>query len=180
LDLEQRRTLLRWSSGAITKRAKSYFGDEEYSNRKVLVEEWLDKLPASGDITIGKKLFETHCALCHQVGSLGKNVGPNLTGVSHRSVEDLLSHILDPNMAINPNYVTCVVETNDGTVFTGLLAEDDAKGISLKLAQGLEQRVPRQSIKRKEVVATSLMPEGMEAAITPQQMRDLIAFLQES
>ncbi len=93
LDLEQRRTLLRWSSGAIAKRAKSYFGDEEYSNRKALVEEWLGKLPASGDITIGKKLFETHCALCHQAGSLGKNVGPNLTGVSHRSVEDLLSHI---------------------------------------------------------------------------------------
>ncbi len=180
LDLEQRRTLLRWSSSAIAKRAKAYFGDEEYSNRKALVEEWLERLPDSGNATGGKDLFETRCAMCHQVGSLGKDVGPNLTGVSHRSVEDLLSHILDPNMAINPNYVTCVVETHDGTIFTGLLAADNATGVSLKLPQGLEEIVPRQKIKRREVTATSLMPEGLEAGITPQQMRDLIAFLQES
>ena len=43
-------------------------------------------------------------------------VGPDLNGLSHRSVEDLLSHIIDPNMAINPNYVSCVVETIDNTV----------------------------------------------------------------
>lgn len=180
LDLEQRRTLLRWSSSAIAERARAYFGDEEYSNRKALVEEWLDKLPVTGNATLGKKQFETYCAMCHQVGRLGMAVGPNLTGVSHRSVEDLLSHILDPNMAINPNYVTCVVKTHDGTIFTGLLAEDNAKGVSLKLPQGFEKRVPRQSIKSKEVLATSLMPEGLESGLTHQQMRDLIAFLQES
>mgnify|MGYP000973505624 CR=1 FL=1 len=83
-------------------------------------------------------------------------------------------------MPITPNSVTCVVKTHDGTIFTGLLAEDNAKGVSLKLPQGFEKRVPRQSIKSKEVLATSLMPEGLESGLTHQQMRDLIAFLQES
>ena len=45
LDLEQRRTLLRWSSDDIAKRAKAYFGDHEYSNRKSVVSDWLKKLP---------------------------------------------------------------------------------------------------------------------------------------
>ena len=49
LDLEQRRILLRESSPDIQSRAAKFIGDEEYSNRKTVLDEWLAKLPASGD-----------------------------------------------------------------------------------------------------------------------------------
>ncbi|NIP93983.1 MAG: c-type cytochrome, partial [Akkermansiaceae bacterium] len=180
LDLEQRRTLLRWSSPEIARRSQPYFGDHEYSNRKALVEEWLRKLPARGDPEIGRAAFQRSCAVCHRVGKDGHAVGPDLTGVSHRSVEDLLSHILDPNMAINPNYVTCMVETHDGTILTGLLSSESENELTLTLQQGTRQRIARKAIKRKEVLPVSLMPEGMEEAFTPAEMRSLIEFLQNS
>ena len=50
----------------------------------------------------------------------GHDVGPNLTGQSHRSVEDLISNILDPNMAMNPAFATVSVELKDGDAITFL------------------------------------------------------------
>ena len=83
-------------------------------------------------------------------------------------------------MAINPNYVTCIIESHEGTVYTGLLSEETGNHITLTLQLGIEQRVPRASIKRREVLPISLMPEGLDQSITPKEMRSLIAFLQGS
>ena len=87
LDLEQRRTLLRWSTPFITLRAKKLFSDEEYLNRKDTVREWLEKLPSEGDAAKGKVTFTALCSVCHQAGGTGSPVGPDLTSVAHRSVE---------------------------------------------------------------------------------------------
>ena len=179
LDLEQRRTLLRWSTPEIAERAKAFWGDEEYSNRKAIVEEWLSQLPEQGNVATGKQLFVKHCATCHQAGDVGNRVGPELTSQSHRSVEDLLSHILDPNMAINPNYVTCVAQTVDGRVVQGLLAAEDKAGVTLIQADGKRQTIAREQIETLETLKTSLMPEGIEKELNPVQMRSLIAFLQQ-
>ena len=91
----------------------------------------MKKLPKSGNPETGKLVFQRACALCHRIGIDGHKVGPDLNGLSHRSVEDLLSHIIDPNMAINPNYVSCVVETIDNTVQSGLLSEENEQLIAL-------------------------------------------------
>ena len=56
---------------AFQARAAKLFGDEEYSNRKSLVEEWLKKLPAAGNAQQGRAVFEKNCALCHAVGGQG-------------------------------------------------------------------------------------------------------------
>ena len=179
LDLEQRRTLLRWSTPKIAKRAAEFWGDEEYSNRKQIVSQWLDLLPPDGDSRHGKEMFVKHCANCHRVHELGSRVGPELTAQSHRSVEDLLSHILDPNMAINPNYVTCVVETVDGQVMQGLLADEDINGITLVQAENRRTTIPRQQIEQLQMLKTSLMPEGLEKQLSPADLRSLISFLQQ-
>ena len=179
LDLEQRRTLLRWSTPEIAKRAAKFWGDEEYSNRKEIVSQWLDLLPPDGDSRHGQKMFVKHCANCHRVKQLGHHVGPELTAQSHRSVEDLLSHILDPNMAINPNYVTCVVETIDGEVLQGLLANEDVNGVTLVQAENRRTTIPRQQIDQMQTLKTSLMPEGLEKQLSPSDLRSLISFLQQ-
>ena len=94
-------------------------------------------------------------------------------------MEDLLSHILDPNMAINPNYVTCVAQTVDGRVVQGLLAAEDKAGVTLIQADGKRQTIAREQIETLETLKTSLMPEGIEKELNPVQMRSLIAFLQQ-
>ncbi|MBI2949239.1 MAG: c-type cytochrome, partial [Verrucomicrobia bacterium] len=178
LDLEQRRLLLRQSLPEIQARAAKFFGDEEYSNRKALVEEWLKKLPESGHTQPGRAVFEKACAQCHVSGGLGQAVGPDLSDMSHRSVEDLLSNILDPNMAINPGYASSNVELDNDEFLSGIVQSESAEAITLLQAQGVKLVIPRKRVRRLESSGLSLMPEGLEAGLTPAEMRDLIAFLQ--
>jgi putative heme-binding domain-containing protein len=104
-------------------------------------------------------------------------VGPELAGSAHRSVEDLLSNILDPNMAMNPAFVAYQAETVDDETITGLL--EAQRGDSVTLRQAGEQRVvlPRARIRSLRSTGLSLMPEGLEAGRSPQELRDLIAFI---
>jgi putative membrane-bound dehydrogenase-like protein len=178
LDLEQRRTLLRESSDDIKTRAAKFIGDEEYSNRKAVLDEWLAKLPAEGNAAAGRPVFEQLCAQCHRAADLGKNVGPDLTSISHRSVEDILYNIIDPSMAINPIYSNYQVETKSGDLVTGILTAETPDSVTLLQANELKTTLPRADIQKLRSTGTSLMPEGVEATLTSQQMRDLIAFLQ--
>lgn len=180
LDLEHRRQLLRKAAPDIRTRAAHFMSDEEYSNRKTAVDDWLGKLPPNGDGSRGRPLFERICAQCHRVGSLGSQVGPDLTGVRHRSVEDLLSNILDPNMALNPAYVAFTAERKDGENETGILVAENADSVTLIQAGERRVSLPRAQLARLKSDGKSLMPEGLEAGLTPADLRDLIAFLQEA
>ena len=179
LDLEQRRRLLRRSSATVMARAAKLFGDEEYSNRKAVVEDWLGKLPPEGDIVRGRAHFEKTCAQCHSLAGVGQAVGPDIGALAHRSVEDLLSNTLDPNMAINPSYVSYTVETEAGEIETGILQSESAETVVLLQAQGRKVTLTRKQIKHLESSGLSLMPEGLEAGLTPADLRDLIAFIQQ-
>lgn len=179
LDLEQRRRLLRGSSADIGRRAAKFMGDEEYSNRRQTVEDWIRRLPPIGDASRGREYFRQSCAPCHRCADLGQRVGPDLSGVAHRSVEDLVGNILDPNMAINPGFVAYNVETKDGETISGLLMEGNGDLITLVQAGGNRSVINRRDAVRVFSSGTSLMPEGLEAGRSPQDIRDLIAFIQE-
>ena len=141
--------------------------------------DWLSRLPRDGDAARGRAPFEKICAQCHFLDGLGYPVGPDLTALAHRSVEDLLSNILDPNMAIHPNYVSYTAETVGGDIETGILQSESAETVVLVQAQGRKVTLARSQIKRLESSGLSLMPEGLEAGLTPVEMRYLIAFIQQ-
>jgi len=167
-----------WNGSTEVKaRAAKFWSDEEYSNRKTTVTEWLAKLPATGDAQRGQEAFEKTCAQCHRLENVGYAVGPDLSDAGHRSVEDLVSNILDPNMAINPAYASYTAEWSPDEIATGILQSETPQAITLLQAQGIKAVIPRAKLKRMESTGLSLMPEGLEAGLTPQQMRDLIAFL---
>jgi putative membrane-bound dehydrogenase-like protein len=180
LDLEQRRRLLRGSSPDISRRAARFMSDEEYSNRRQTVEDWLRRLPPVGDASRGREYFRQSCASCHRCGDIGQRVGPDLSGVAHRSVEDLLGNILDPNMAINPGFIAYNVETKDGETVSGLMAQGSGEVITLIQAGGIRSVIHRRDAVRVASSGSSLMPEGLESGRTPQDLRDLIAFIQEA
>ncbi len=179
LDLEQRRLLREYSSEEVREKAASLFGDEEYSNRKILLDEWLGKLPAKGNLTRGRQIFTEQCAQCHQSGNLGVEVGPNLTDMSHRSVEDLAFNILDPNMAINPSFVAYEAETKGGELLSGIVKSETPESVTFLSAQGMRREVARSNLHYFRSGGLSLMPEGFEELMTPSELRDLISFLQQ-
>ena len=95
-------------------------------------------------------------------------------------MEDLLSNILDPNMAINPGFVAMEIETRDGETQQGLLASETPEALTLLQAGGQRRIISRREVVRMQSSGQSLMPEGLETGKTPEQLRDLIAFLQAS
>jgi putative heme-binding domain-containing protein len=178
LDLEQRREFIKHGDKALADRARKFFDDHEYSNRRASVAGLLAQLPEKGDPKAGFRLYMERCQMCHVRGPLGNAVGPELLGLNHRSTEDLLSHIVDPNMAIHPNYVACTVVTKSGERHTGLLRDESADSVSVLMPLGSLVIVPRDQVVAVTTLNRSLMPEGLDSGLLPEELKGLIEFLQ--
>jgi len=76
-----------------------------------------------------------------------------------------------------PNFIGYTVETKDGRAIYGLIAEESTASLTLKRPDGVAETVLRRDIAQLTGTGLSLMPDGLEAAIPPQGMADLIAFL---
>jgi putative heme-binding domain-containing protein len=122
-------------------------------------------------------VFETACAACHRLGELGQDVGPNLATIRHWNPEQVLINILDPNREVAPNFLGYTVETKDGRTLDGLIVEESVSSITLKRSDGVTETVLRRDVAQLAGSGLSLMPEGLENAVTIGQMADLIAFL---
>ena len=177
LDLEHRRQLIRYSGSSLGNRAKKLFGDEEYSNRISIVDDWLEKLPKNGNARRGEKHFSNLCANCHKSNGKGHALGPELEGLSHRSVEDLASNIIDPNMAINPKYAPYKIVTKSGETYVGILSNQSANSVSISMPLSISINVNRDNIAQLQSMRSSLMPSGLEKSLTPAGLRDLIEYI---
>ncbi len=91
----------------------------------------------------------------------------------------LLSDILDPNRNIEPDFVVLAASTRRGQTLSGLLAEETATTVKLRRAEGVEDTLLRSEIEQLRSTGQSLMPEGLEQTVGPQDMADLIAFLRK-
>jgi putative membrane-bound dehydrogenase-like protein len=134
----------------------------------------------NGDVTSGKKLFTQLCANCHQLFREGQTIGPELTGADRKNTEWLLTQIVDPSAFIRPEYVNHNVEMKDGRSLFGLVAEQSDRALTVLDAQNQRTVLNRAEMKEINASAISLMPEGLLESLTPQQVRDLFAYLQST
>ena len=125
----------------------------------------------------GREVFVKACATCHKAEGRGIDVGPNLATVTSRTPDDLLTHIVDPNREVAPNFVNYNVATEEGRVYSGIIAEESAGALVLLRAEGARDVIPREQIERVASTGVSLMPEGLEKGLTLQDLADLIAFV---
>ena len=61
-----------------------------------------------------------------------------------------------------------------------LLANDTAENVTVRQAYGHETVIPRANIKRMTSQGKSLMPEGLEEGMKPQELADLMAFIESA
>jgi putative heme-binding domain-containing protein len=104
--------------------------------------------------------------------------GHAAAGPGHRSVEDLLANILDPNMAMNPAYVTYAATLADGEEEAGVLAAETPQSVTLLQAGGCRGGGAAREAEGAAVQRPFADARGPRAGVTPQEMRDLIALLQ--
>ncbi len=139
-------------------------------------------LVGRGDVLKGRDVFfgpRATCSTCHTIRGEGGHVGPDLSRIgAARSGRDLLESILFPSASFARGYEPYIVATDDGNVLTGVIRKETGDSIVLATASRLEVTVPRRSIEAIEPSRLSLMPRGLEANLSEQDLADLVAFLQ--
>lgn len=135
----------------------------------------------TGDAQRGRAIFfseeRSQCYRCHVIGGEGKLVGPDLSKIGEKfGADGLLESILNPSAAISHEYVVWVVETNKD-VYTGYLRKDSPEGVELVDSNGNAVAIPTGEITDRYKSALSLMPSGLAAGMTAQELVDVVAFL---
>jgi putative membrane-bound dehydrogenase-like protein len=178
LDIRQR--LLNASQPSVKARAAALIRQNSSEGRAQVLARYQPAASLSGDPIHGSQLFERTCAVCHALRGRGQAVGPNLAEYQSKKVGDFLLAILDPNAAIEPKYVSYEVEMKDGRSLTGLIRNETASSFQLVQPGGLTETVLRTRVTSVNASKMSLMPEGLEEAMSLQEMADLIAYLRQS
>ena len=74
-------------------------------------------------------------------------------------------------------YEAYAVVTREGEAAAGVIARQTPAVLVLRDASGAEVQVRKDSIASMERQELSLMPEGLERALEPGDLRDLLAYL---
>ena len=164
-------------NAAIRDRAIKLLGTDTRQDRAQLIGTYQKSLSQTGDREAGHAVYKKLCATCHRAGDEGVEVGPNLATVTGRTPEDLVTHILDPNREVAPGAMVYNLETAEGTVLTGIIAEESPAALTLKRGEGVLEVVPRARVASVVSTGLSLMPEGLERDLSVQGMADLIAWI---
>ena len=147
-------------------------------SREEVLAKFKPAIAAKGDAAKGQAQYLARCIACHKAGSTGIQVGPDLITVKTKGRDALLTAILEPHKEVASQYIAYTVNTKDGQTFTGIITNDTATSMTLKMMGGLEKTLQRSEIKGSSSTGQSLMPEGLETGMSVQDMADLISFIE--
>ncbi|MCS6849700.1 MAG: c-type cytochrome [Gemmataceae bacterium] len=181
LNVNQVRRLLASKDAQLIEQVRKFWGtlrEERNPEREKVVaqmRELLKKVP--GDPVRGIAVWKNLCAQCHKLHGEGQDVGPDITHNGRSDFEQLLSNVFDPSLVIGAAYQATMVLTKKGQVITGLVVEDNAQRVVLKVQGGKLETVPQGDIEEISVSKLSMMPENLEQQLKPQEIADLFAYL---
>ncbi|MEK0438444.1 MAG: hypothetical protein RLZZ233_1415 [Verrucomicrobiota bacterium] len=134
----------------------------------------------TGNPYAGEALFMEKCASCHKLFFKGGKIGPELTAYQRDNLGTMLISIVHPNAEIREGFQYFSVTTHDGRSLSGFLVERDAQILVLRGLEGEDITVRQADVRLLTPLGRSLMPEGLLTGMTPQQLRDLFAYLRIS
>ncbi len=168
--------LLRHTDTAIRERAAQLFSAVA-ADREDVLKSYAGVSQLSGDPDHGIQLYRQHCATCHRLGGEGRPVGPDLGMIANKSVPALLEAILDPNRAVEARYVGYLAVTRSGREVSGIITSETPNNLTLRTTDAREETLLRAELEDLSSSGLSLMPEGFETALSPQDLADLISAL---
>lgn len=144
---------------------------------------WAKLAAGDGDVETGERLFfhprVATCFKCHEYRGRGGRVGPDLSTIAKSMTrERLLQSIVDPSREIAPQFTPWIIQAADGTVKNGVYVGEEVDGtVRYADAQGEIFKLHPRDVEDRKSADKSIMPEGLAAQLTPQELRDLLAFL---
>jgi putative heme-binding domain-containing protein len=131
---------------------------------------------AGANLRHGREMFVKTCANCHTLFDAGGKIGPDLTGSQRRNPEYILTKVLDPNAVVARDYQVTVLSMSDGRTLSGLIKQENEQTLTLQTANEII-RLAKTDVEERHQSNVSMMPEGLLATLSEQEVRDLIAYL---
>jgi putative membrane-bound dehydrogenase-like protein len=133
-------------------------------------------LAISGDAARGKDTVAA-CYLCHKIGRVGNDFGPNLTVFGRQQPREVIAQaIVNPSADIAHGFDGSRIETHDGVVIDGMILSQRSP-IIVRMMGGTTQQIWRKRIKSITRHERSLMFTPEQLGLTPQSVADIIAYL---
>ena len=134
-----------------------------------------------GDPQKGGIIFHSSgtCHKCHQVGTLGKELGPALTEIGSKlSRQAMYESILFPSAGISHNYESYTLLLTNGTTVSGLITSETDDKISIKGVDLIVRTFDTDEVEEKIKQKISLMPADLQKVMSVQDTVDLVEYLQ--
>lgn len=135
----------------------------------------------TGDPTRGAAVFASEtvgCNKCHQVNGAGVDFGPNLSEIGTKLAKAALyESILDPTAGISFGFEAWQINLKDGDEAYGLIVSETADELAIKAVGGVVTRYPKTGIASRTKQKLSIMPSGLQQAMTKQELVDLVEYL---
>jgi putative membrane-bound dehydrogenase-like protein len=124
----------------------------------------------------GREHFKTLCAQCHKLGEEGVQFGPELTGSARHGIRYFLENIIDPNAVVGSDFQMTNIETKDGELISGLLANETDDAVTIR-TQTEKRTLPKTQIAKRALSEKSLMPESLLESLPPREQLELLKYL---
>ena len=145
------------------------------------VADLLADARSHGDPSRGAEVFadpKFACLTCHKAGGQGGEIGPDLSraGVG-LTPEHVVESLLWPGRRVKEGYEAVAVALTDGKVVQGYKVAESGTELTVRdVATGQRLTFSRGTVEGVRD-AGSLMPAGLSESMSPEQRRDVVAFL---
>jgi putative heme-binding domain-containing protein len=177
LSLTDRQRLLKTGDTQLRERSERLFSSASGASPTEAIARYAAVQSLNGDPENGAAIFEKNCASCHALAGKGHAVGPDLAAYRAKPAGDFVLAILNPSAAIEPRFINYQVETRDGRSLSGIVRSETANSLIVWQNGGIEETILRRDIASMRASTVSLMPEGLEQNIGPQEVADLLAWM---
>jgi putative heme-binding domain-containing protein len=134
-----------------------------------------------GDPANGAKIFrkpEVNCIGCHQINGEGVDFGPALSEIGTKlAKEAIYESILDPSSGIAFGFEQWQIELKNGDEAVGIITSESPDEIVLKAQTGIATHYKKADIAKRVKSALSPMPSGLQQAMSPEDLVDLVEYL---
>ncbi|WP_325637660.1 PVC-type heme-binding CxxCH protein [Parapedobacter sp.] len=153
-------------------------GKDERETRKQLIEDRIARFEATGQrVENGHALFETHCAICHQIGGTGSLIGPQLDGIGNWGVQALTEKILDPNRNISESFRTYNITLANGKQQSGLYRRTEGEVMVFADISGKEFKIAKKDMASYTPSPYTLMPDQFRHTLSEEDFGALLEYL---
>jgi putative membrane-bound dehydrogenase-like protein len=177
IPITTRVRILKIEDTTVHARAQALLSTTRPSTRQEILKQFESVGEMKGDATRGAAVFNRTCVSCHHLSNLGHAVGPDLSALTDRSPRALMIAILDPNAAVDGKYFAYDLQLRDGRVLSGIITSETASSVTLLQPTALSETISRSDLVKLRNTGLSLMPEGLEAGMSKQDLADLISFV---